>query len=221
MTVRSVVFDVGETLVDETRPWSWWADRLGVPRLTFHTALGAIIGRDGHFREVFELFRPGFDFRAELAAAVAEGYEPVTQADLYPDAVPCLRALHDAGYDVGVAANQPATTEAVLRALDVPLALVASSETWGVAKPERAFFDRIVTELGRPAQEIAYVGDRLDNDVGPAAAAGLQAVFVRRGPWGWIKAGRRRPRDAALSVDTLAELLDALAGLDARRETGA
>ena len=31
--IEAVVFDVGETLVDETRAWSAWADHLGVPRL--------------------------------------------------------------------------------------------------------------------------------------------------------------------------------------------
>ena len=215
MKVRAVVFDVGETLIDETRAWSFWADWLGVPRLTFHTALGAIIGRNGHFREVFELFRPGFDFAEERKAAVAAGYEPVTAADLYPDAVPCLRALIDARYAVGVAANQPSTTEAVVQALGLSLAFVASSETWGIEKPDRAFFERIVDELGLPAGEIGYVGDRLDNDVRPAAEAGLRAIFIRRGPWGWIHAGRRRPRDATLVVDTLAELPERLARLDA------
>ena len=213
MNIRAVVFDVGETLVDETRPWSWWADRLGVPRLTFHTALGAVIARHAPFREVFELFRPGFDFQAELHAAYADGYVPVTAEDLYQDAEPCLRALAAAGYIVGVAANQPSTTEAVLNALDVDLALVASSETWGVAKPDPAFFERVVTELGVAAGEIAYVGDRVDNDVLPAAAAGLQAVFLRRGPWGWIHGGRDRPPEATLCVDTLAELPAALAEL--------
>ena len=29
MTVAAVVFDVGETLVDETRAWQAWADALG------------------------------------------------------------------------------------------------------------------------------------------------------------------------------------------------
>src|SRR5439155_14968561 len=33
--LKAVVFDVGETLVDETRHWGEWADRAGVPRLTF------------------------------------------------------------------------------------------------------------------------------------------------------------------------------------------
>ena len=65
--VRAVVFDVGETLVDETRVWGQWADWLGVPRLTFFAALGAIIERGGSHREVFELFQPGIDVAAEAA----------------------------------------------------------------------------------------------------------------------------------------------------------
>ena len=31
-SIEAVVFDVGETLVDETRPWGEWADHLGIPR---------------------------------------------------------------------------------------------------------------------------------------------------------------------------------------------
>jgi FMN phosphatase YigB (HAD superfamily) len=30
------------------------------------------------------------------------------------------------------------------------------------------------------------VGDRLDNDIRPALAAGMVAVFLRRDPWGYI-----------------------------------
>jgi len=37
------VFDVGETLIDESRMWHEWADILGVPRFTFSAALGAVI----------------------------------------------------------------------------------------------------------------------------------------------------------------------------------
>jgi HAD superfamily hydrolase (TIGR01549 family) len=212
--VDAVVLDVGETLIDETRPWSWWADRLGVPRLTFFTVLGAVLARGGQYAEVFQVFRPGFDLYAELQAAREDaGYEPVRVADLYPDAEPCLRELLAAGYRVAVAANQPATTEAVVRALDLPLDLVASSESWGVAKPDDAFFRRIVDELGLPAGRIAYVGDRLDNDIRPAARAGMVAVFIRRGPWAWIVGGDGNPPEAALTIDTLDELPAALAAL--------
>jgi hypothetical protein len=43
--IEVVVFDVGETLVDETRAWSEQADAAGVPRLTLFGALGALIER--------------------------------------------------------------------------------------------------------------------------------------------------------------------------------
>ena len=42
MPIRWVFFDVGETLVDETRAWTSWAAWLGVPALTFFGVLGAV-----------------------------------------------------------------------------------------------------------------------------------------------------------------------------------
>ena len=42
---RVVVFDVGETLVDETRSWSALADAAGVTALTLFGALGVLIER--------------------------------------------------------------------------------------------------------------------------------------------------------------------------------
>ena len=216
MTIRAVVFDVGETLVDETEAWGDWADWLGVPRLTFFGALGAVIARGGDHREVFDLVRPGLDLAEERRAREAAGRRPmITAGDLYPDALPCLRALAGAGYTLGIAGNQPRATEAVLRALDVPLGLVASSESWGVAKPDPAFFDRIALALGLPASEIAYVGDRLDNDVGPAARAGMTSIFIRRGPWAHIQAGPDDPAYAAATIDSLDQLAEALQGLEA------
>ena len=58
------------------------------------------------------------------------------------------------------------------------------------------------SSLGAPP-EVAYVGDRVDNDVLPAAAAGLVAVHVRRGPWGRLQT---IPPAAALGLDDLASL---------------
>ena len=48
---------------------------------------------------------------------------------------------------------------------------VGSSERWGVEKPAPEFFAR-VAETGRPDAEIAYVGDRVDNDVRAGASGG-------------------------------------------------
>jgi FMN phosphatase YigB (HAD superfamily) len=207
VTIRAVVFDVGETLVDETEAWGDWADWLGVPRLTFFAALGGVIARGGDHRDVFPLVRPGIDLRAESAARAAAGRRgAVTIDDLYPDTLDCLRALAAEGFVIGIAGNQPTATEEVLRALDVPLALVAASESWAVHKPDPAFFRRIATELNLAPAEIAYVGDRLDNDVRPAAAAGMVAIFMRRGPWAYIQVGPSEPSEAAATIESLGEL---------------
>ncbi|HEX5148264.1 MAG TPA: HAD family hydrolase [Candidatus Limnocylindrales bacterium] len=218
--IRAVVFDVGETLVDETSIWSDWADWLGVPRFTFLAALGGVIARGLDHREAFGLIRPGLDPDAERRARTAAGRRHhVTADDLYPDAVSCLHALVTDGFRVGIAANQPRAVEPVLHSLGVPLALVASSERWGVAKPEPAFFSRICDELEMPAPEIAYVGDRLDNDIGPAAAAGMVAVFVRRGPWAILQSATVDPRSvgAAASIESLDELPGVLRAMVADR----
>jgi HAD superfamily hydrolase (TIGR01662 family) len=214
VSIRAVVFDVGETIVDETRAWSEWADWLGIPRLTFLAVLGGVIRRGGDHREPFRILRPDLDLRAERAKRAAAGQpDEIRLDDLYPDAVATMRHVADAGYRIGIAANQPSRTEEILAGLDVPLALVASSETWGVHKPDPRFFARIVAELGLPPEEIAYVGDRLDNDVEPAAAAGMAAIFIRRGPWAWIQAGHENPPEATATIENLGELPEVLARL--------
>ena len=215
-SVRAVVFDVGETLVDETRAWSEWADWLGVPRLTFLAVCGAVIERGGDHREPFEIFRPGLDLGEEVAKREAAGFpDRITADDLYPDAADCLRALRVAGYRIGVVGNQPARAAAALADLGLPIDLLATSSTWGVHKPDPRFFTRIAAELDLPPTEIAYVGDRVDNDVQPAAAAGMQAVFLRRGPWAWIQAPADDPPQATLTISSLAELPAAIAALNA------
>jgi HAD superfamily hydrolase (TIGR01662 family) len=213
--IRAVVFDVGETLVDETRIWSDWADWLGVPRLTFLGALGGIIARGGSHLDVFELFRPGLDLRAELRRrAAAERLDDISPADLYPDVRPALAALAAAGYRLGIAGNQPARAGPALAALDLPVELLGISATWGVTKPDPAFFARIASELDLPPAAVAYVGDRVDNDVEPAARAGMRAIWIRRGPWAWIQAGREVPGAASAAISSLIELPEVLAIAD-------
>jgi HAD superfamily hydrolase (TIGR01549 family) len=215
VTLRAVVFDVGETIVDETRAWSAWADWLGIPRLTFMAVCGAVIaGGIPDYREPFRIFRPGLDLHEELRKREAAGVgDANTIDDLYPDAIDCLRAVHAAGYRVGVVGNQPVRAEAALSALGLPIDLMASSASWGVEKPDPRFFERIATELDLPVADIAYVGDRLDNDVRPAAAAGMRAIFIRRGPWAWIQAPADSPPEASLTVNSLEELPAALTRL--------
>jgi FMN phosphatase YigB (HAD superfamily) len=211
MSIMVVFFDIGETLVDETRQWGSWADWLGIPRLTFFAVLGGLIERGEHHRRVFELLRPGIDMARERAARAEVGHsEHFERADFYPDAIPCLAALQAAGYRIGLAGNQPEGVEDVLRAMELPVDLIASSAGWGVEKPSPEFFARVIALAGVPPDKIAYVGDRVDNDVVPAAAAGMLAVFLRRGPWGFLQSASPDAARASLRLDSLAVLPQAL-----------
>ncbi len=205
---RWVVFDVGETLVDETRVWSTWADVVGIPRLTFMAVLGAVIARGGGHQEVFrELGLPHWEhYRDELEAS----YGPIRDDDLYPDVRPALTAISVLGYRIAVFGNQPARRTADLRALDLPVEVIAMSDEMGVAKPAPEYFARVLELLDDPdAAAVVHVGDRVDNDVLPAAAAGLGSVWIRRGPWGKIQ---RLPDgfDPPLVIDALVELPEGL-----------
>jgi HAD superfamily hydrolase (TIGR01549 family) len=189
MRISAVVFDVGETLVDESREYGTWADWLGVPRHTFAATFGAVIAQGLDYREVFQRFRPGFDLTVERAARTAAGFpEWFGEEDLYNDTRPCLKALRDQGLWLGIVGNQTANAGSILRGLDLGVDLLATSDDWAVAKPEPGFFTRLVEECPCPAEEILYVGDRLDNDVLPAHLAGLRTAHVRRGPWGYLVA---------------------------------
>ena len=88
--------------------------------------------------------------------------------------------------------------------------MIASSATMGVEKPDPRFFAALQATAGVPAAAIAYVGDRLDNDVLPTLRAGMKAVFVRRGPWGWMHAERPEIEQAHLRLDGLGDLPDRL-----------
>lgn len=212
--VRAVVFDVGEVLVSEARIWARWGEHLGVAPFVFFAALGAVIERGGHHRDVFSEFAPGFDPESAM------GDDPTLGSfdgdDLYPDVRPCLAALRDLGLVLGVAGNQPARASAAIQAMDLPLDFVATSEEWAVEKPQPGFFAHVAAEAGARPEETIYVGDRLDNDVLPAAAAGMVAAFLRRGPWGHVHARRPEASRADLRLDSLAELPALIAGPEFR-----
>jgi HAD superfamily hydrolase (TIGR01549 family) len=206
MSKRWVVLDVGETIIDETRVWSIWADMLGIPQLTFMAGFGAVLARGGEHRDVFELFNVA-DWRTAWPEheAIYGGFQV---DDVYPDAIAAMDALRDRGYRVAVIGNQPTSRTAELRRIGIEAEVMAMSAEMGIAKPSQQFFERVLELLGSPpASSVAYVGDRVDNDVLPAVVAGMRAVWIRRGPWGYIE---RLPEGVhpALIVASLAELAE-------------
>jgi len=85
---------------------------------------------------------------------------------------------------VGIAGNQTVRAGSILQELDLPADMIATSDDWGVSKPDPGFFRRMFEVTPGGVREILYVGDRLDNDIRPAADLGLRTALIRRGPWG-------------------------------------
>jgi FMN phosphatase YigB (HAD superfamily) len=185
--VRAVVFDIGETLVDESAHWTLVAEAAGVPALTLMGVLGGLIASGRDFSEVWDVLdvpRPEADFPMDT---------------WYDDALPCLARLRSAGLRVCACGNTPERTEALV---GPHVDAAGSSARWGVSKPSPEFFARVVDLAGVPAEKIAYVGDRSDNDVAPAIAAGMVGVHIRRGPWGYLQ----EPPAGAVRIRSLDEL---------------
>ena len=158
MALKAVVFDVGETLIDETRLWERAADAAGVPRFTLMGVVGGLAARGEHHRRAWELL--GVD-----QPAATWGSD-----DFYPDALPCLAALRQRGVRVGAVGNTLTDAEDLL---------ARRTSTWSARRPAGASRSRRLRSssgsspsAGVDADEIAYVGDRVDNDIAPALAAG-------------------------------------------------
>ena len=150
--------------------------------------LGAMAGTDRPHADAFEIVRPGLDVEREQvrwAADDPDGLRTDFDADdLYTDVRSCLAALRDGGRRVVIAGNQPPQARAALEAMGLDVDEILISDELGVEKPDPAFFSAVVVACGVEPARIAYVGDRLDNDVIPAGRAGMRTVLLRRGPVG-------------------------------------
>lgn len=210
--IRTVVFDVGETLVHDDRYWARWADHLDLSRHTLAALVGAVVAQGRDNADALRLLRPGIDIEATRAEMETVGHgEVLEEPDLYEDVRPGLAALRAAGLGVYVAGNQTARAGELLRALDLPVDGIATSGEWGVAKPHREFWSRVLAMTGTAAAETLYVGDHPANDVAPAAAAGLRVAHLRRGPWGHLWADTAETAAADYRIDSIHDLAALLA----------
>ena len=217
---RIVAFDVGEVLIDESRVWREWAAIVGVSPATLAAVLGAAIVQGEDHEAALDHVAPNITWR-ELELEHEARYEGFRADDLYPDVVGCFAELAAAGFGVVVAGNQPARRRAQLEALPgiaPPASRVLVSDELGVAKPDPAFFVRLLEELDCAPEELLYVGDRVDNDVLPALGLGIAVCRLERGPWGRLQ---ELPDDVEvdLTLEGLGELPTLLAAW--RDEAGA
>jgi putative hydrolase of the HAD superfamily len=100
----------------------------------------------------------------------------------YEDVIPALRELRERGVTLVIASNWDCSLPEWLGPAGV-LELVdgvATSAEVGAAKPDPRVFERALAIAGVEPAEALHVGDKVDNDVEGAAAAGVRAVLLQR-----------------------------------------
>ena len=185
--------------------------------MVFFAALGASIALREDHRAVFRLLVTDFDFERERVAKERAGRGwALTPDDFYEDAVACLENLTADGYKVGVAGNQPVRVEEMLADLGLPLDFVISSERIGVAKPSPEFFRHVtrVRPEGRRRRS-STSGTASTTMSSPTLPAGMKAVFMKRGPWGYIHASWPEVKTASARIEGLNELPGVIRQLNA------
>ena len=135
---------------------------------------------------------------------------------VFPDAVPVLESLHDAGFRLGVISNWLWNAPDLLHTLELAkhFEQMSISARVGFQKPNRGIFEHALQQMGVPAERAVHVGDSYRADVEGARGVGLRAVLIDRAPGDAARfhgaEGAQHQRDVPVIRD-LFELLDLLA----------
>ncbi len=103
--------------------------------------------------------------------------------ELFPEALPFLNRLADAGYVLHLATGDYAKLKARKVEEQAGRRFFTNTydeETLGVGKGKRVYFDRIVQRLGMAPEHLLILGDSIPNDVASGLEAGLGAIWLRR-----------------------------------------
>ena len=174
--IQWLFFDIGSTLVDETLCYE---DRYR--RITAGTSVSY-----EDFQEKV-VYYSHLNCKGDHCAAQEYGLTlpkwNLGLERLYPNINLILETLKAKGYKLGIIANQAPGTEerlkryGILHFFDV---VVASAEE-GVSKPDPRIFEIALQRANSLPCEAAMIGDRLDNDIAPAKALGMNTIWIQQG----------------------------------------
>lgn len=107
---------------------------------------------------------------------------PSDMEKLYPGAAALLDALQGR-YRLGIIANQNPGTVQRLEKYGIAgfFDVITASAEEGIAKPDPEIFLRALKRAGCMPDEAVMIGDRIDNDIIPAAKLGMHTIWVRQG----------------------------------------
>jgi putative hydrolase of the HAD superfamily len=189
--------------------------RMASDRLTQRWNEARPAGRAVHIGPILDQILAELSIRlspTESATCLARHYRWCDKtAALYPEVLGALRSLRAQGITLGLISNtiwptechEPTLARLGLRdLLDVRL----YSADVGYQKPHPAIFREALRRLGVPAEEAAFVGDRLTNDVAGAQGVGMKGI-LRLVPYRVEEDGHIQPDARIRSLDELPRVL--------------
>lgn len=123
---------------------------------------------------------------SDFSAFFAELYTHFATAEpwfVYPDVRPALEHWRQLGIELGVLSNFDSRLYLVLQALDLAqfFTSVTISTEVGAAKPDPQIFAAALNKHDCPAKAAWHIGDSFKEDYQGANAAGLRAIWLKRG----------------------------------------
>jgi putative hydrolase of the HAD superfamily len=227
MTIRAVLFDLDETLLDRSGSL---IEFLGDQHARFGHRLGNVslerwrerfIALDDRGRvsksDVYPRILDAFGGDAACAPDLLADYQVncCRHARPNPGMGETLRSLRVGGLALGIVTN--GQTDLQTRHIDAlqlaPLVdTILISEAEGLRKPDPALFHRAADRLGMNPTECLFVGDDPVSDILGAHKAGMRAA--------WLHGGREWPKSAApipgATIDRLSQVLQLIEPAGAR-----
>ncbi|MBO6061461.1 MAG: HAD family hydrolase [Clostridia bacterium] len=207
--LRVLFFDIGYTLMNEDEAWLVRCrEQAETPESKL---LG--LGAEDIYREIEAALNARLpQFRSVISKygfTVAAPYRSELET-LYPDAPGVLASLSER-YELGVIANQSAGLEDRLEEKGIRgyFKYVVSSAEAGAAKPDPRIFEAALSLSACPPGEACMIGDRLDNDIIPAKAAGMKTAWVKQG-FGRLQSPRGEAEAPDFTVENIAKLIEIL-----------
>jgi putative hydrolase of the HAD superfamily len=218
--LRAIAFDLDDTLYPErdyalsgfSAVATWAAAALGMPQEQVYDELKGLFAA-GVRRTTFNQWLEGHGLASEtwLAEMVNQYRQHVPELDPFPEVVELLRGLHGS-YRLAILTQGYASGQrSKIKALDVEhyfekILILAETEReqW---KPNRKAFERLLTELDLPADQVVYVGDNPEKDFFGARQVGIRTVRVRRAG---AEHGHKEPIEPSYAPDLEISALQAL-----------
>lgn len=201
--IKWLFFDVGSTLVDESRVYE--------DRMKKIAELSSLTSQQ-IYEHAISLYRR--NKKGDLEIAKQLGIElPKWESQyekLYTDSEDCLKRL-SRNYEIGIIANQPLGTSERLENLGVRkyIDLVIASAEEGVSKPDRRIFEIALERSGCKPENAVMIGDRIDNDIVPAKQLGMKTIWIKQG-FGSLWTVMEESEKADIEVNNLSDILNYL-----------